>query len=193
MRQVAQHDILDAAALAAVQRPAATAEVVDFARVRVEAPQRNPVAHEPVPAYGRAPVQRDDLQREAQNRTLGLAGEELVLQFERWRLVQLGAAQLAERVVHASRAEGDGLGYDIRSYEADGMERFIEVKTTTFGDRTPFFVSANEVSFSRERADTFHLYRLFDFRASPRMFTLDGAIDRHCHLDATTFRASFGN
>ncbi len=191
-RQVAIHEVLDDAALAIVQRPAATAELVDFTRVRTEAPQRDHVARESVPACRRAPVQRDYLQREAQNRSLGLAGEELALQFERWRLVQVGAAQLAERVIHASRAEGDGLGYDIRSYEADGTERFIEVKTTTFGDRTPFFVSANEVSFSRERADAFHLYRLFDFRTSPRMFTLDGSIDQHCHLDATTFRASFG-
>jgi hypothetical protein len=191
-RQVARHEILDAAALAVVQRPAATAELVDFARVRTEAPRREQVARESVPACERAPIQRDYLQREAQNRSLGLAGEELALQFERWRLVQLGAAQLAERVVHASRVEGDGLGYDIRSYEADGMERFIEVKTTTFGDRTPFFVSANEVSFSRERADAFHLYRLFEFRTSPRMFTLNGSIETNCQLDATTFRASFG-
>jgi hypothetical protein len=53
-------------------------------------------------------------------------------------------------------------------------------------------VSANEVSFSRERADAFHLYRLFEFRTSPRMFTLNGSIETNCQLDATTFMASFG-
>jgi len=88
--------------------------------------------------------------------------------------------------------EGDGLGYDIRSFEPDGSERFIEVKTTSFGQRTPFFVSANEVSFAHDHAPQFHLYRLFDFRVAPRLFQLDSPIDRHCHLDATTYRASFG-
>jgi hypothetical protein len=121
-----------------------------------------------------------------------LAGEHFALAFERWRLNQFGAAQLAERVIHVSQAEGDGLGYDIRSFETDGSERFIEVKTTSFGERTPFFASANEVRFSRDRASQFHLYRLFDFRVAPKLFQLDGPIDQHCHLDAVTFRASFG-
>lgn len=35
------------------------------------------------------------------------------------------------------------------------------------------------------------LYRLFDFRVAPRLFELDGPIDRHCMLDASTYRASF--
>ena len=191
-RQVAHHQLLDNAAIDAVKRPAAAIEVVDFTKVRAEAPMRSASIKESASAYGRAPIQRDYLQREAQNRSLGLAGEEFVLHFEQWRLLQAGAGQLAERVVHASKVEGDGLGYDIRSFESDGVERLIEVKTTTFGDRTPFFVSANEVRFSSERGEVFHLCRLFDFRAAPRFFTLDGPIDQHCYLDATTFRASFG-
>jgi len=75
---------------------------------------------------------------------------------------------------------------------ADGQPRFIEVKTTTFGDRTPFFVSSNELAFSRQKANEFRLYRLFDFRAAPRMFELAGPVDQHCVLDPMTYRASFG-
>jgi hypothetical protein len=190
--QVSRAALLDDVALSAAQRPATTAEVRDFSRVRAEAPVRASVAGEPTPEYGRAPIKRDYLERESQNRSLGMAGEEFALKFERWRLCQTGADQLADRVVHASLVEGDGLGYDIRSFESDGSERFIEVKTTSFGERTPFFVSANEMRFSRDRAPQFHLYRLFAFRATPRLFQLDGPIERHCHLDATTFRASFG-
>ena len=94
-------------------------------------------------------------------------------------------------MVHASVDEGDGLGYDIRSFEHDGRPRFIEVKTTSFGERTPFFVTANEVRFAREQASQFQLYRLFDFRVAPRMFQLDGPIEQHCMLDAANYRASF--
>jgi hypothetical protein len=190
--QVSRHLLLDDVALAAVQRPAANADFHDFDRVRAPTPARDTRIAEPSPRYGRAPIKRDYLEREALNRSLGLAGEDFALRFERWRLAQLGAAQLAERVIHVSQTEGDGLGYDIRSFEPDGSTRFIEVKTTSFGERTPFFVSANELRFARENAPQFHLYRLFEFRTMPRLFQLDGAIEGNCNLDATTFRASFG-
>jgi hypothetical protein len=104
----------------------------------------------------------------------------------------LGANHLAEKVQHVSQTRGDGLGFDILSFESSGKERFIEVKTTSFGQKTPFFVSANEVRFARQNADQFRLYRLFDFRAAPRLFELDGEIEKHCALDASTYRATFG-
>ena len=183
---------LDDVAQSAVERPAVPVEHVDFSRVASKVPLKEIVAREVSPAYLRAPVKRDYFAREAQNRSLGQAGEVFALAFERWRLVQLGVGQLAQKVTHAAADEGDGLGYDIRSFEPDGRERFIEVKTTAFGERTPFFVSANEARFARDHADRFHLYRLFEFRASPRMFELAGPIEQHCMLDPVSYRASFG-
>jgi len=190
--QVLSQRELDDVTLSAVERPAAPVDHIDFARVVSKAPQREIVIREASPAYLRAPVKRDYFAREAQNRSLGQAGEVFALDFERWRLVQLGVGQLAEKVKHAAADDGDGLGYDIRSFEADGRERFIEVKTTAFGEKTPFFVSANEARFARDHADRFHLYRLFEFRATPRLFELAGPIEQHCMLDPVSFRASFG-
>lgn len=191
-RQVMTHRALDEAALLAVQRPASDPTVPDFSAVRADAPARDTEMREAAPAYAHPPVQRDYLAREANNRSLGAAGEAFALRFERWRLQQLGAGQLAERVEHVSATEGDGLGYDIRSFEHDGCERYIEVKTTSFGVRTPFFVTDNELRFSRDRAPQFRVYRLYDFRVRPRLFELAGRIDLHCHLDPTGYRASFG-
>ncbi|RYE37480.1 MAG: DUF3883 domain-containing protein, partial [Hyphomicrobiales bacterium] len=94
-------------------------------------------------------------------------------------------------VEHVAKTRGDGLGYDVLSFAADGEERFIEVKTTSFGKRTPFFLSSNEVEFARASADRFSLYRVFDFRAEPHLFELPGRIESHCLLDPHTFRASF--
>lgn len=190
--QVARHLQLDDLTLSAVERPAVVADWADFSRVLSEAPRAVLSARETSPAYLRAPVKRDYFAREAQNRSLGQAGELFALDFERWRLVQLGSAQLAEQVQHVSADEGDGLGYDIRSFEPDGRERFIEVKTTSFGERTPFFVSSNEARFARDHHERFRLYRLFDFRSAPRLFELAGPIEQHCLLDAVTYRASFG-
>lgn len=193
-QQVSRHPQLDLAALNAVERPAVVPLHEDFSKVMAEAPVgslKTPAGDRPQ-GYLQAPVRRDYLAREERNRSLGEAGELFALDFERWRLSRLGLGQLAEKVRHESVEVGDGLGYDILSFESDGSERFIEVKTTAFGDRTPFFVSANETRFARDHAEAFKLYRLFDFRTSPRLFELAGPIERHCRLDATTFRASFG-
>ena len=190
--QIAKRPLIDEVVLSAVQRPATAVDFDDFSRVQADSPRREAVVKEPSQQYLLASVKRDYLEREALNRSLGAAGEEFAVKFEQWRLSQMGVGQLADRVVHSSRELGDGLGYDIRSFEPDGSDRFIEVKTTSFGERTPFFVSANEMRFAQDHAQQFHLYRLFDFRASPRLFTLEGPISRHCNLDPTTYRASFG-
>ena len=80
---------------------------------------------------------------------------------------------------------------DFLSFESDGKERLIEVKTTTFGRDTPFFVSRGELALSQGAKDQFHLYRLFEFRKSPRFFALTGALEQHCRLDPVTYQASF--
>lgn len=135
----------------------------------------------------RAPV--NYLEREARNRSLGLVGEEFVLAFERARLLAAGRERLALQVEHVSLTQGDGLGFDIRSFEPEGTERLIEVKTTAFGRQTPFFVSRNELRVSQVRDAAYHLYRVFTYRSDPRLFVLDGALDRVCKLAPTQYLA----
>ncbi|WP_372825127.1 DUF3883 domain-containing protein [Polaromonas sp.] len=190
--QVRGKATLDQVALAAVQQPAVVPTQTDFKSVKSEAPKKqHRVTESTSPLLFKA-VKRDYLEREAQNRSLGLAGEEFVVLFEHWRLLELGQQRLADRVEHVSKSKGDGLGYDVLSFESDGKERLIEVKTTTFGRDTPFFVSRGELALSQGVKDQFHLYRLFEFRKSPRLFDLPGALDQHCLLDPVTYRASFG-
>lgn len=129
------------------------------------------------------------LEREARNTSLGRAGEEFVVRFERARLIHAGRHALADRVEHVSVTQGDGAGFDVRSFEKNGTDRLIEVKTTAYGKETPFFVSRNEVAVSRERARHFHLYRLFRFREDPRLYGLHGALDDTCRLDPVQYRA----
>lgn len=135
-------------------------------------------------------ARRDYLAQEARNRSLGRAGELFVLDLEARRLHAAGRARLAGRVEHVAVSQGDGLGYDVLSFEDDGRERLIEVKTTTFGELTPFHVTRNEVARSQRDADCYRLYRLFDFRRQPRLFSMAGAIDRHCLLEPVTYLAS---
>ena len=141
----------------------------------------------PTAVEGRSAVKHDYLAREARNSALGKSGELLALEYESFRLHQAGKKHLAERIEHVSNSRGDGLGYDILSFDENGKERFIEVKTTAFAKETPFFASHNEISLAREKAEHFYLYRLFDFRKKPRLFSLQGDIGLTCRLDPISY------
>jgi len=141
------------------------------------------------PAVRAARPRCNYLEAEARNQSLGRAGEELVLRFEHERLWRAGERSLADRIEHVARTQGDGLGYDIRSFEVGGQDRLIEVKTTHFGALTPFFASRNEVEVSEERRDEYQLYRLFSFRAEPRLFTLAGSLRSSCQLEPFSYSA----
>lgn len=129
------------------------------------------------------------LLREARNSALGRAGEEFVLRFERARLLAAGFDNYAADVEHVSRSRGDGAGYDILSFEPDGHPRLIEVKTTRYGEYTPFFVTANELEVSRGAGVSYHLYRVFSFEARPRLFTKPGSLDAAFALKPSEFVA----
>lgn len=187
-----EHDrVLDAVAIQSVETPAEAPVLENFDEFVVQVPKgQSRVREDHEEWLRRTPIRRDYLEREARNRSLGLAGELLVMEFEARRLHDMGATRLADRIEHASKDRGDGLGYDILSFDGDGRERFIEVKTTAYVAETPFFISPNEIAFSDQQPDQFHLYRLFSFRRKPRMFTLNGPIAMHCALDPVSYRAT---
>ena len=183
---------------AAANTKAVAPAVPEFGKFEVDAPEKevgdkNSVA-ESSAVYGRPQMtafRRDYAAIEARNSSLGLAGEELAVAYERHRLLRAGLEKLADEVEHVSKTQGDGVGFDILSFEADGRERFIEVKTTAFGKETPFFASAGEVKFSNRNSERFHLYRLFEFRKNPRCFVMKGAITEQCKMEAVSYRCSF--
>ncbi len=126
---------------------------------------------------------------EARNRQRGLAGELLVVERERRVLDHLGRGDLAERVSHVSVDEGDGLGYDVRSFTPQGRERFLEVKTTVRSLRQPFYVSANEVEFSVEAADRFSLVRIFHLDRTPGFYEMPGSLRATAELRPDSYVA----
>lgn len=131
----------------------------------------------------------DYLAREQHNRALGKAGEEFVIQFERERLRAAGRNALASKVEHVALTRGDGLGFDVLSFDDDGDERFIEVKTTSFSALTPFYLTSSELEFSGENVDAYHLYRVYAFRNDPRLFALSGDLSVRCSLTPSQFVA----
>jgi hypothetical protein len=177
-------------------------ELVSEIRRRVEDGQLPTVLQAaPVPEPGRglkqAPVPRAPLAArhidygllQEENRRLGSDGEHLVFQFEVEQLRQSGRPDLADRVEWAARDRGDGLGYDVLSFDAAGNERHIEVKTTALGAQTPFYITSAELEFARSHPESFALYRVYDARSNPTFYALEGDITQAIDLMPTVYRA----
>ncbi len=137
-------------------------------------------------------INKNYLLIEAMNHAVGAAGEALVLEHERKALHDSGLTHLAKQVEHVAQTQGPSAGYDIRSYDKHGKEKWIEVKTTRLGIRTPFFITSNELSTSKEHSDSYWLYRVFKLTqdtASPQLYTRPGAVDVWADLQAEVYRS----
>ncbi|WEK04589.1 MAG: DUF3883 domain-containing protein [Candidatus Devosia phytovorans] len=132
----------------------------------------------------------DPVERDFRNRQLGRAGEEFVVEIERRRLITQDRADLAGKVRWVAMEDGDGAGFDIRSFDHQGRERLIEVKTTNGAAQTPFFMTRNELAVAQERSDHWHLYRVHLFAQKPKIFTVRPPLEAALRLDPETWRAS---
>lgn len=123
-------------------------------------------------------------------RERGRLGELYALQYERNRLIKANRADLAALIVHVSADEGDGAGYDIRSFEEDGRILFIEVKTTNGPKSTPFVLTSNELRCSEAHPDKYRLFRIYDFEIEPRHILIEGPLRGKCELAPIAYRAT---
>jgi hypothetical protein len=115
----------------------------------------------------------DDFERrQKQLRRIGDRGEAVVLELEKKRLIDAGKRELARRIVHVSQ-RNTGAGYDILSFDIDGSERPIEVKSTSAGNLSGgFYISSNELDKS-ESLPNYHIYLVFRANSrSPRVLPL---------------------
>jgi Domain of unknown function (DUF3883) len=143
----------------------------------------------PPPPRKRTGRHLDYGQLQEENRRRGALGEQLVVAFEQGHLRECGLADLAARVRWVARDDGDGLGYDVLSFDVAGDERHIEVKTTALGAQTPFYISSAELEFARRHPRSFALYRVYDVLDKPRFYVLEGDISQAVELMPTVFRA----
>jgi hypothetical protein len=133
----------------------------------------------------------DPVERDFRNRSLGKAGEAFVLEVERKNLANIERPDLSRKVRWVAAEEGDGAGYDILSFDPNGKERFIEVKTTNGSAKTPFYLTRNEHQTAVARAESWRLYRVHLFAQIPRIFTLAPPLEAKLNLRTEAWRASF--
>lgn len=131
-------------------------------------------------------------ERDHKNLQLGLQGEALVLEQEKKALILAGRSDLAKKVIHVSVVEGDGAGYDIKSYFPDGSPRYIEVKTTKGSASTPFYISPNELAFSERHSSNYSLVRVFSYNSElnyGKAFLIKGNLRENLELTPTQYSA----
>ncbi|MES2213871.1 MAG: DUF3883 domain-containing protein [Patescibacteria group bacterium] len=93
---------------------------------------------------------------------IGEHGEEIVMAIEQNYLRSVNRPDLAEKVRHFSKEEGDGAGYDIQSFSNDGKTKYIEVKSTKNSNEAPFYLSRNEFSFLKSNQGNAFIYRVLN-------------------------------
>jgi hypothetical protein len=137
------------------------------------------------------PMKVNYLEREQNNRQLGEGGENLVIEYEKWRLKIEGRPDLSQQIHWVSKDQGDGAGFDILSKNVNGSDRFIEVKTTKLSKETPIYLTKTELLFATLNADNFFLYRVFNFDSKPQFFIKAGSYESYCKLQPLTYKAYF--
>lgn len=123
------------------------------------------------------------------NKRLGTDGEKWVIELEQRKLRSAGRLDLAARVRHVALEIGDGLGYDVLSFDPDGRELHIEVKTTKSGHGTAFALSPNEIRVSRREPECFRLYRVFSYGPDAHYYILAGDLETLVDLTPTQYSA----
>ena len=90
----------------------------------------------------------------------GKAGEEYVFEYEKQKLNKLGKSSLANKVVDQYSNLTNFPGYDIKSYNENGEEIYIEVKSTKgdFKNTVAHRLTVNELKAAKVHKEKYYLY-----------------------------------
>lgn len=130
----------------------------------------------------------DFVKKQENNTELGKAGEDLVYKKEKEILKNANREDLSEKVF-LTREKDNTAPYDILSYNKNGEEKYIEVKTTMGNFEEEFYISESEVEFSEEHSENYYLYRIYNFNSKePNCEIYKGKINRE-YLESIKYKA----
>lgn len=103
----------------------------------------------------------------------GTDAEEYVYETFKKELLILGENELSSKVEWSSKVKGDGLGYDIITYDPiTKNEIYVEVKSTE-GLSDNFNMSINEISFAENHPNNYKLYWIRNTKGNPQTIILN--------------------
>ncbi|MFZ1338607.1 MAG: DUF3883 domain-containing protein [Paracoccaceae bacterium] len=115
-------------------------------------------------------------------------GEEFAMRYEKWRLKSV--TELAAKVVHVA-LDDDGAGFDIYSFDPDGTERFVEVKSTMGKAESLFFVTEAELRKAKQVGEKYVILRVFELAGDPKCVEIHYPFEGKIDLTAAIYAASF--
>ena len=95
--------------------------------------------------------------RSQESRKVGLSGEDHVYEYEYNRLTKSGHSDLADKIRKHCEL-GETPGWDITSFNEDGTEKFIEVKSTKGKTINDFDFTPNEWRAASEERNKYYVY-----------------------------------
>ena len=134
----------------------------------------------------------DYMEEAKSQKELGDAGEEFVYQLERAKVKKYKLSK-DKKVRMVSKLDGDGLGYDILSYDKQGNPMYIEVKTTIGPENGSIFITVNELEMSEKHSDEYYLYRVYNFdiaKMEGKLSVRQGSLKPLC-ISAQTYKVNF--
>ncbi len=105
------------------------------------------------------------------------AGEEMVFRFEFDRFCRVGRPDLAKEMDWPAVRCEDHRAYNIRSFETDGEESLLEIKTTNGHARMRFWLSRTQYEVATQNPLTYRIRRVFHFRNGAEMFDIKLPLD----------------
>lgn len=122
----------------------------------------------------------------------GTQGELLVMKYEKQRLYNNEQLkEYADRVEHVSKTQGDGLGYDIVSYDLinNKVEKiFIEVKTVIGNVNSSVNISSKELKAAEKLGEKYKIYKVFNYKSStPELIIIDDIHDERLSIEPNSY------
>lgn len=116
-------------------------------------------------------TKRDFATENAAKKANGEIGEKFIYYYEIDRLNKL---RMDSSQVKWISQTNDAAGFDIESLNNDGSKRFIEVKSTTGGEKPAFNMSINEIDKFEENKNNYYIYRVINVLGQkPKYFIID--------------------
>lgn len=132
---------------------------------------------------------KDYIRAHKNQMTVGKLGEEWVYKYERKRLFHLGHSEHVEKVTIVS--EDATLGYDILSFDNNGNELHIEVKSKAGSlNYLDFYISDNEYQKLKENSNHI-IYYISHLRSkSPLLFKITGNMLNKAYIKPVLYKIS---
>ena len=120
---------------------------------------------------------------------IGELGELIALDYITEEMIKAG---LVEEPEHTSKTEGDGLGYDIKSWLPPRIEVHNEVKATTGDDPDGFYMSPREIEESQKPEYLYRIIRIYNLdvkKGTANIKIYEGPVTKeNCELIPTSYK-----